>query len=128
MVTELQFVAIAAYLAWCLISSVCAMLRPDGVDPPAQLVWREHGPAGWSRWRAVHFGLTSANRRVLDQPEQPIDSKARAGLLDTVLQQAGHPDTDAVQFVVVRRSTDDQPTVFVSGTASVGLAHSAQKN
>ena len=29
MVTELQFVAIAAFLIWCLVSSLCGVLEPD---------------------------------------------------------------------------------------------------
>jgi len=39
MVTELQFVAIAAFLIWCLISSLSGVLDPDPDE--ARLVWRE---------------------------------------------------------------------------------------
>jgi hypothetical protein len=38
MVTELQFVAIAAFLIWGLVSSLCGLLKPDADDP--QLVRR----------------------------------------------------------------------------------------
>jgi hypothetical protein len=119
MVTELQFVAIAAFLIWCLACSLCGLLGPD--PDGARLVWREHGPAGWGKWREVHFGLTAADRRVLTQPEPDLDRAARDSLLDTVRQQARHPDSDAVQFAVVRLSPDrDQATpVFVSDHVAV---------
>ncbi len=32
MVTELQFAAVAAYLLWCLFSSLTGVLRPDDAD------------------------------------------------------------------------------------------------
>ena len=44
MVTELQFVAIAAFLLWCLVSSLSGLLALD--PDQARLVWREHGPDG----------------------------------------------------------------------------------
>jgi len=41
MVTELQFIAVAAFLIWGLVSSLCGVLiaAPD----TAQLVWRHRG-------------------------------------------------------------------------------------
>ena len=130
MVTELQFVAIAAFLIWCLISSLCGLLNPE--PDAARLVWRQHGATGWGNWREVHFGLTAADRRVLSQPEPVLDRAARDALLTTVRQQDRHPDTDALQFAVLRFSPErDQATaVFVSdhiavasANASVGLSH-----
>ena len=114
MVTDLQFVAVAAFLIWCLVSSLCGVLNPD--PEPARLVWREHGSAGWGRWREVHFGLTTADRRVLMQPEPVLDRAARAALLDTVRHQDRHPESDAVQFAVVRMSPDQDlaTVVFLS--------------
>jgi hypothetical protein len=43
MVTELQFIAVAAFLIWGLVSSLCGVLTnaPD----TARLVWHRHGPA-----------------------------------------------------------------------------------
>jgi len=111
MVTELQFVAIAAFLIWCLVSSVCGLLTPDPDD--ARLVWREHGPTGWGAWREVHFGLTTANRRVLTQPEAVLDNAARAALLDTVIHQTRRVDSDSVQFAVVRTTPEDAQTTVV---------------
>jgi len=93
MVTELQFVAIAAFLIWCLISSLCGLLNPE--PDAARLVWRQHGATGWGNWREVHFGLTAADQRVLSQPEPVLDRAARDALLTTVRQQDRHPDTDA---------------------------------
>ena len=111
MVTELQFVAIAAFLIWCLVSSLTGLLALDPDE--ARLVWREHRPQGWGGWREAYFGLTTADRRVLTQPEPVLDPSAHAALLDTVMYQTRHPDADAVQFAVVRMSSDhDQPTVF----------------
>jgi hypothetical protein len=42
MVTELQFVAVAAFLIWGLVASLCGVLTaaPD----TARLVWRRHEP------------------------------------------------------------------------------------
>ena len=34
MVTELQYVAIAAYLGWCLISALASALRPSEDEAP----------------------------------------------------------------------------------------------
>jgi hypothetical protein len=34
MVTELQYVAIAAYLGWCLISALASTLRPNEDEAP----------------------------------------------------------------------------------------------
>jgi hypothetical protein len=34
MVTELQYVALAGYLGWCLVSSLSSMLRPDEDETP----------------------------------------------------------------------------------------------
>ena len=62
MATELQFVAIAAFLIWCLVSSLWGVLKPE--PDAARLVFREHGPAGWRGWREVHFGLTAADHRA----------------------------------------------------------------
>jgi hypothetical protein len=122
MVTELQFVAIAAFLIWCLVSSVCGLLTPDSDD--ARLVWREHGPAGWGAWREVHFGLTTANRRVLTEPEPVLDKAARTALLDTVIHQTRSADSDSVQFAVVRTTPEDaQPTiVYASDRMAIGSA------
>jgi hypothetical protein len=122
MVTELQFVAIAAFLIWCLVSSLSGVLAPDPDE--ARLVWREHGPAGWGGWREAHFGLTAADRRVLTQPEPVLDSATRATLLDTVMHQARRPDSDAVQFAVVRMSSEDtRPTlIFASDHVTVASA------
>jgi hypothetical protein len=122
MVTELQFVAIAAFLIWCLVSSLSGLLAPDPDE--ARLVWREHGPAGWGGWREAHFGLTAADRRVLTQPEPVLDSATRAALLDTVMHQARRPDSDAVQFAVVRMSSEDtRPTlIFASDHVAVASA------
>jgi hypothetical protein len=125
MVTELQFAAIIAFLMWGLVSSLCGVLNPDGTEAPARLIWREHGPAGWSGWRQLHFGLTAADRRIVTQPEPVLDDAACTGLFDTVLQQTRQPDSDAVQFAIVR-AADDQGenetiVVFVSdvlGTAA----------
>jgi hypothetical protein len=123
MVTELQFVAITAFLMWCLVSSLCGLLiRP--AEAPARLVWREHGPAGWGAWHEVHFGLTAADRFVLTQPDQILDRAARAAVLDTVLLQTRQPDSDAVQFAIVCKSAEhDQTTaVFVSDHIDVASA------
>lgn len=122
MVYELQFVAIAAFLIWCLLSSLSGVLAFDPDE--ARLVWREHRPGGWDGWREVYFGLTAADRRVLTQPEPFLDPEKRASLLDTVMQQDRHPDADAVQFAVVRMSADhDQATaVFVSDQIAIASA------
>jgi len=90
MVTELQFVAIAAFLLWGLVSSVCGMLKP--AEEPARLVWRERCPVGWGAWREVHFGLTAADRRVLLQQEPAVDRVAVDGLFRAVLSQDPNPD------------------------------------
>ena len=122
MVTELQFVAIAAFLIWCLVSSLSGLLASDPDE--ARLVWREHRPEGWGGWREVYFGLTAADRRVLTQQEPVFDAIVRASLLDTVMLQYRHPDADAVQFAVVRMSREqDQPAVvFVSDHMAVPSA------
>jgi hypothetical protein len=57
----------------------------------------------------VHFGLTTADRRILMQPEPALDRKARAGLLESVMHQSRHPDSDAVQYAVVHMSPDMSP-------------------
>jgi hypothetical protein len=119
MVTELQFVAIAAFLIWCLVSSLSGLLAPDPDE--ARLVWREHGPAGWSGWREAHFGLTAADRRVLTQAEPVLDDATRAALLDTVLHQARRPDCDAVQFAVVRMSSEDALAMVIFASDHVAV-------
>lgn len=123
MVTELQFVAIAVFLIWCLASSVCGLLLP--VPEPALLVWRERGSDGWGKWREVHFGLTAADRRVLAQPEQLLDREAQDGLLETVRHQVRQPQSDGVQFAIVRVSAgrDHAAAVFVSDQIAVASAH-----
>ena len=118
MVTELQFVAIAAFLIWGLVASLCGLLAKE----PTRRAWcggRRDG--GWDGWREAHFGLTAADRRLLTQPEPFFDAEKRAALLDTVMQQDRHPDADAVQFAVVRMLADhDQATaVFVSDQIAV---------
>ena len=120
MVTELQFVAIAAFLIWCLVSSLSGLLAPDPNE--ARLVWREHGPAGWGGWREAHFGLTAADRRVLTQPDPVLDSATRKALLDTVMHQARHPDSDAVQFAVVRMSSEETRATVVFASDHVAVA------
>jgi hypothetical protein len=104
-VTEWQFVAIAAFLLWCLVSSVCGALHPPD-DSPARLIWREHDADGWSPWRPAYFGLTAADHRILQAPEPPIDAPARAALFETVLCQARKPRSDGVQFAIVRVASD----------------------
>ncbi len=123
MIHELQFVAIAAFLIWCLVSSLSGLLAFDPDE--ARLVWRERRPCGWDGWREAHFGLTAADRRLLTQPEPLLDPQKRASLLDTVMQQDRHPDTEAVQFAVVRMSADhDQATaVFVSDQIAIASAN-----
>ena len=122
MATELQFVAIAAFLIWCLVSSLCGVLTPE--PDAARLVFREHGPAGWRGWREVHFGLTEADHRILMEPDGALDRAACAGLLDAVLHQPRHPDSDALQFAIVRLSPDyTRPTVlFASDHLAVAAA------
>jgi hypothetical protein len=121
MVAALQFVAIVAFLIWCLVSSLCVMLDPDE-DAPARLVWREHGPAGWGKWREVHFGLTAGDHRVLTQPEPVLDRAARAALLDAVRQQARLPESDAVQYAVVRLSPESSHATVVFASDHVAVA------
>jgi hypothetical protein len=105
MLTELQFVAITAFLIWGLVSSVCGLLTPSAAEPV--LVWREHGPDGWDRWRELHFGLTGAERRALGQLQSTVLTDSdRAGLTDAVLRQTRRADSDAVQFAVVHRSPE----------------------
>lgn len=120
MVIELQYVAIAAFLLWCLACSLCSRPDPDQGEA-ARLVWREHGPAGWGRWRKVHFGLTGADRRVLSRPEPVLDGAAYAALIDAVREQCRRPESDAIQFAVVRATPDqNQATVvFLSGRMPV---------
>jgi hypothetical protein len=121
MVTELQFVAVVAFLMWCLVCSVCGLLTPD--PDIARLVWREHRPTGWGGWREVHFGLSGADRRVLTQPEANLDRAARTALLETVREQTRSPESDAVQFAIVRVNQDRQATaVFVSDRIAVASA------
>lgn len=114
MVTELQFVAIAAFLLWCLVSSLSGLLALD--PDQARLVWREHGPDGWGGWREAYFALSPADHRRLVRPDPVLDPMARATLLDAVMEQTRHPSTDVIQFAVVRMSSEaDQPTlVFLS--------------
>ncbi|HYI28526.1 MAG TPA: hypothetical protein VD863_11825 [Bradyrhizobium sp.] len=123
MVYELQFVAIAAFLIWCLVSSLSGLLAFDPDE--ARLVWRERRPCGWDGWREAHFGLTAADRRLLTQPEPLLDPQKRASLLDTVMQQDRHPDAEAVQFAVVRMSADrDQArAVFISDQIAIASAN-----
>jgi hypothetical protein len=123
MVYELQFVAIAAFLIWCLVSSLSGLLAFDPDE--ARLVWRERRPCGWDGWREAHFGLTAADRRLLTQPEPLLDPQRRASLLDTVMQQDRHPDAEAVQFAVVRMSADrDQArAVFISDQIAIASAN-----
>lgn len=104
MVSEIQFLATAAFLIWCLASSISGAL--GAADDEACLVWREHGPSGWSAWREVHFGLTGSDHRVLSNPEGRLDSAARESLLEAVHQQPRHADSNAVQYAVVRMSAD----------------------
>jgi hypothetical protein len=108
-----------AFLIWCLVCSVCGLLTPDADS--ARLVWREHGPTGWGGWREVHFGLSAADRRVLTQPEANLDRAARAALLETVRQQTRNPESDAVQFAIVRVAPDRRQAtaVFVSDQIAV---------
>jgi hypothetical protein len=123
MIHELQFVAIAAFLIWCLVSSLSGLLAFDPAE--ARLVWRERRPCGWDGWREAHFGLTAADRRLLTQPEPLLDPQKRASLLDTVMQQDRHPDADAVQFAIVRMSADrDQArAVFISDQIAIASAN-----
>ena len=120
MVSELQVVAIAAFLLWCLVSSLCGLVQHDRAGA-ATLVLRERGPAGWGPWRQVHFGLTGTNRRVLDAPDTSLDRAAVAGLLDTVLVQGRQPSSEVVQFAVVRPAPDREPfiVVYVSDPVTV---------
>jgi hypothetical protein len=122
MVTELQFVAVVAFLIWCLVCSVCGLLTPDA--DTARLVWREHDPTGWGGWREVHFGLSAADRRVLTQPEANLDRAARAALLETVRRQTRSPESEAVQFAILRVTPDHRQAtaVFVSDHIAVASA------
>jgi hypothetical protein len=118
MVAEWQFIAIAAFLMWCLASSLCGVLKPEPDKEPARLFWREHGDDGWSGWRQVHYGLTAADHRILRSPQPVLDDAAHAALLETVLYQARRPESDEVQFAIVRTppepDTDEATAVFVS--------------
>ena len=126
MVNELQFVAIAAFLIWCLVSSLSGLLAADPDE--ARLVWREHRPDGWGGWREAYFALTAADRRALTQPEPFLDPVKRAALLDIVMEETRRPDADAVQFAVVRMSTehDRAKAIFVSDEVAVASASGAQ--
>ena len=58
------------------------------------------------------------------RPDPVLDPTARAALLDAVKEQTRQPGTDAIQFAVVRMSSEaDQPTlVFLSDQVSVAAA------
>ena len=84
MATELQFVAIAAFLIWCLVSSLCGVLRPE--PDAARLVFREHGPGGWRWWREVHFGLTAADAQGGKSSFNFSNFKENVGLADKMFQ------------------------------------------
>jgi hypothetical protein len=106
MISELQFAGIAAFLVWCLLSSLCGVVSANPAGPRAWLIWRERGPAGWSPWREVHFGLSAADRRILFQTEPVLDRSACGALVDTVLQQTPQPESDAVQFAILPAPQD----------------------
>jgi hypothetical protein len=124
MISELQFAGIAAFLVWCLLSSLCGVVSANPAGPRAWLIWRERGPAGWSPWREVHFGLSAADRRILFQTEPVLDRSACGALVDTVLQQTPLPESDAVQFAILRAPPDTgeehNAVVFVSDVYSTG--------
>ncbi|MCW2686115.1 MAG: hypothetical protein JWR37_1005 [Mycobacterium sp.] len=126
MTTELQYFAIAAFLLWGLLSSVCGFIRPDSPAPEPRLIWREWSADGWIGWREVHFGLARAHRRFLHDPEPAPDSAAYAALLDTVMQQSRQWERSAVQFAIVRLPADgSQPEVmFVSGVHDAAVRSS----
>ena len=64
MVTELQFVAVAAFLIWGLVSSLCGVLTsaPDA----ARLVWRDRGikPGAQTPQDVVHTTPEQAQAAV----------------------------------------------------------------
>ena len=126
MVNELQFVATAAFLIWCLVSSLSGLLAADPDE--ARLVWREHRRDGWGGWREAYFGLTAADRRALTQPEPFLDPVKQAALLNTVMEEARHPDADAIQFAVVRMSAEhgQAKAIFVSDEVAIASASGAQ--
>jgi hypothetical protein len=49
MVTELQFVAVAAFLIWGLAASLCGLLKPDVDDESADLYDSDRLPRTQSR-------------------------------------------------------------------------------
>jgi hypothetical protein len=57
MVTEVQFIAIAVFLLWGLVSSLCGMLRPDADD---QLWWLDGDPTGEGTDAGAAAGSASA--------------------------------------------------------------------
>jgi hypothetical protein len=65
--------------------------------------------------------LTAADRRVLTQAEPVLDDATRAALLDTVLHQARRPDCDAVQFAVVRMSSEDALAMVIFASDHVAV-------
>jgi hypothetical protein len=67
MVTELQFVAVAAFLIWGLASSLCGLLKPDADD--AELVQRPAGSHGTQQPHELH-----QHREVTDHTYSKSDS------------------------------------------------------
>lgn len=123
MVSELQFIAVGVFLTWCLVSSLSGMLRHDTVDRPARLLWREHDSSGWTRWREVHYGLTTADRRTLARPGHSVDESGYAALIETVMHQAVAPEARAIQYAVIDTSEDTATpgVLFVSDVHDMGI-------
>jgi hypothetical protein len=114
MVTEVQFVATAAFLIWCLACSLAGLISSPDTDE-TRLIWREHGPAGWGSWHVAPFGLTASDRRALTRSADHPGGRIRGSVLDAVCQWSRQPDSDAVQYAVVRTTDQDRAApVFVS--------------
>jgi hypothetical protein len=118
MVTELQFMAIGGFLLWGLIAALTGILGAKD-ETGARLVWREHGPSGWSDWRSVHSGLTPALSRTLAAADEGLDEPARADVLHAVMLQNRDAASQVLQFAVIHAVPTAEGrrlrAVFVSG-------------
>ena len=68
MVTELQFIAVAAFLIWGLASSLCGLLKPDADD--AELVQHGRESRGAQQPHPLH-----EHRRTATGPRSRLNTR-----------------------------------------------------
>ncbi|MHA3020710.1 hypothetical protein ACXPWS_10635 [Mycobacterium sp. BMJ-28] len=123
MSSGLDVLVLAAVLLGAVISALSGLINPV-LDYGARVMWRVHGPTGWSQWRPAHYALTDRDHDLIARESSSLDRPIGQSLRGAIVRDRRGLGCAVIQFVVLRDLVDGQShcsvAEYVSDVFAVG--------